>query len=91
VSKAYTRLHDDLFAADTPRKMRAAIELSGFHHPIIRRCLDSARFQGFNGEDTMTFLAAHLALENEHIHKALLKQLECSMAPMFIVKPEGVR
>jgi hypothetical protein len=86
----YTRLHDDLFTADTPQKMRAAIELTGYRHSIVRRCLDSARFQGFNGEDAMTVLAAQLLLENERMHETLLKQLSFTLQPM-IFKPEDVR
>jgi hypothetical protein len=46
--------------------MREAIWKAMRDSPVIRSCLETARYNGLNGEDTYTMLAYHalIALEN---------------------------
>jgi hypothetical protein len=81
----YTCIHDDVMTADTPQKMRAAIEKSGYSHLLVRRALDMARIEGLNGEDTMVLLATHLLRENDRMHEDLLRHINTSLSPMYIV------
>jgi hypothetical protein len=65
-------------AQATLEGMRAAIERGSFDSSLIRQCLDTARIQGLNGEDTYTLLAYHALLAVEDFYRRCNEMISLS-------------
>ncbi|MCE5292938.1 MAG: hypothetical protein LLG14_27395 [Nocardiaceae bacterium] len=81
-------MHEDIFVADTPQRMRAAINKSSYTHPLVRRVFDLAHIEGLSGEDKMTILAGHLLRQNDELHKQLIRNAELMASPMLVAVPK---
>jgi hypothetical protein len=68
--------------------MRKAIEMAQRDSPLIRACLDSARYNGMNGEDTYTMLAYHALVALEDHYRRHSELLNLLPVPPIVVPRE---
>lgn len=66
--------------------MRAAIEEAQRDSVIIQSCLNQARYQGLNGEDTYTLLAYHALVAVEEHYQLSLKVFNLMPIPPVILR-----
>lgn len=81
-------MHEDIFVADTPQRMRTAINKSSYTHPLVRRVFDLAHIEGLSGEDKMTLLAGYLLRQNDELHGNLIRNAEMMISPMLVAVPK---
>lgn len=67
--------------------MRRAIEKGGRDSHLIRAALDSARYNGFSGEDTYVYLAYQALIHLEDAHKRLMRMVSLTPGPITFEMP----
>lgn len=77
---------------DTPpslNDMRKAIDMGGRDSHLIRATLDSARYNGFSGEDTYVFLAYQALIHLQKTHEHLMRMVSLTPSMQKFVMPSG--
>jgi len=70
--------------------MRKAIELAQRDSQVIRQCLQLARYEGFNGEDTYTLLAYHALRQLEDHWQRMSQLIDLMPVPPIVVPRENL-
>lgn len=74
-----------LTEANTPTKMRMAIEEASMHSAIVRQSLTAARHAGMSTEDTYTLLAYHALQSLLGTQRRMLELMQLQPLPVLVL------